>query len=76
MRGEHTELSYPFCDKGKIQAWYIPGTTTIKKIVTATLGSRIQKRKTNYIWIIKSGCNVCEKSQEQVEKEFKKQNII
>jgi hypothetical protein len=31
MRGEPVELDCPFCGKGKIQAWYIPGAITVKK---------------------------------------------
>jgi hypothetical protein len=39
MRGEPVELNCPFCDKGKIQCWYIPGAWiekhhTIRKRVT------------------------------------------
>ncbi|MEM5853544.1 MAG: hypothetical protein QW228_04205 [Candidatus Aenigmatarchaeota archaeon] len=76
MRGEYVELSCPFCDKGKIQAWYIPGVTRVIKRPTATFGKAKKRVKDQDIWIIKSGCNVCGKSQEEVEKELKKQNII
>ncbi len=76
MRGEYVELSCPFCDKGKIQAWYIPSTATIKRTKTATFGSQKRYVRTKDIWIIKSGCNICGKSKEEVEKEFKRLGII
>ncbi|MEM5868912.1 MAG: hypothetical protein QXL09_03105 [Candidatus Aenigmatarchaeota archaeon] len=76
MRGRYEELSCPFCDKGKIQAWYIPGAWSIKRKSTKTLPGHGTIYKSSDIWIIKSGCNVCGKSQEEVEKELKKKRII
>lgn len=76
MRGQYEELSCPFCDKGRIQAWYIPSTVTIKRTRTATFGSQKHFIRTKDIWMIKSDCNVCGKSQEEVEKELRRQNII
>jgi hypothetical protein len=76
MRGEPVELSCPFCDKGKIQCWFIPGVKSQKRRVTATFGSKKEYSKSSDIWLIKSGCNVCDKSQEEVEKELKRQNVI
>jgi len=76
MRGEYTELSCPFCDKGRIQCWYIPSVTTMKKQISATFGSKTRKSKSAEVWLIKSGCNICGKSQEEVEKELKNKGII
>jgi hypothetical protein len=37
MRGEPVELACPFCDKGKIQCWYIAGVWGQKMKRTKTL---------------------------------------
>lgn len=76
MRGQYEELSCPFCDKGRIQCWYIPSVTVVRKRPTATFGNARKRIKSPDIWMIKSGCNVCGKSQEEVEKELRRQNII
>jgi len=76
MRGEYTEFPCPFCDKGRIQAWYIPGVTSIKRSGARSLPGKFSKSKSPDIWIIKSGCNVCNKSLEEVEKKLKKGGII
>ena len=76
MRGQYEELSCPFCDKGRIVCWHIPSITRIRTHPTATFGKAKSKVKSPDIWLIKSGCNVCGKSQEEVEKELKKNEII
>jgi hypothetical protein len=76
MRGEPVELACPFCDKGKIQCWYIPGAISVRNKSTSTFGKVKQKSKSNDIWLIKSGCNVCNKTSEEVEKELKSKGII
>lgn len=76
MRGEYVELSCPFCDKGKIQAWYIPGAITIKRSSSRALPGKKTISKSSDVWIIKSGCSVCGKSQEEVEKKLRKDGII
>jgi hypothetical protein len=76
MRGEPIELSCPFCDKGKIQCWYIPSTTSFRSRSTATFGKTTKRIKSPDIWMIKSGCPSCGKSAEEVEKEFKNRGII
>jgi hypothetical protein len=75
MRGQYEELSCPFCDKGRIQAWYIPSSYSIKQQRSRVLRGN-QKQKNPEIWLIKSGCNICGKSQGEVEKKFREQNII
>jgi len=76
MRGQYEELSCPFCDKGKIKCWYIPGVWSQKRVVTGSLPGKRSVRKSSDIWIIQSGCSVCGKSQEEVEKELRKKGII
>jgi hypothetical protein len=76
MRGQYEELNCPFCDKGKIQAWHIPSFWQEKRSVTATFGSRRNLKRTQDIWNIKSGCNICGKSQEEVEKKLKEEGFL
>lgn len=76
MRGEHTELSCPFCDKGIIQCLYIPGAVSVKRSGTRSLPGKTSKHKSSEIWMINSGCSVCGKSKEEVEKKLKESNII
>ncbi|MEM5882974.1 MAG: hypothetical protein QXQ77_01895 [Candidatus Aenigmatarchaeota archaeon] len=75
MRGEYTELTCPFCDKGRIQAWYIPGAVSVKRGSCRGL-PKFTRHKSPDVWIIKSGCDVCGKSQEEVEKELRRKGII
>jgi sarcosine oxidase delta subunit len=75
MRGEPVELACPFCDKGKIQAWHIPGTTKIRRL-SGSFGKGMDYSKSADIWIIKTGCPVCGRSQEEIEKELKKRGLI
>lgn len=74
MRGEYTELPCPFCDKGKIQALYFPGALHEKR----SGGKRSIKsiNRTSDNWIIKSGCSVCGKDQNLIEKKLREDNII
>ena len=76
MRGEPVELNCPFCDKGKIQAWYIPSVFGDKRSGRSSLGSGRKITKSSDIWLIQSGCSVCGKNQEEVEKELRKKNVI
>lgn len=76
MRGQYEELSCPFCDKGKIQAWYIPGAWSVKSTGRTSLPGTRTKHKSSEIWLIKSSCNICGKSQKEVEKKLKELNII
>ncbi len=76
MRGEYTELSCPFCDKGGIQAWYIPSAWTEKRTGRSSLGRGKSVKKSSDIWLIRSGCSICGKSQGEVEKELKRKQII
>ncbi len=75
-RIQYEELSCPFCDKGRISCGYIPSALTERRSVTATFGSRGVKKVTKEIWLIQSGCSICGKSQEEVEKELKNKGII
>lgn len=76
MRGNYEELPCPFCDKGRITCWFIKGAWGEKRKTTSTFGKAKFVSKSSDVWIIKSGCSVCGKSQEEVEKELKKQGMI
>ncbi|MBU5537608.1 MAG: hypothetical protein KQA38_03550 [Candidatus Aenigmarchaeota archaeon] len=76
MRGQYEELSCPFCDKGKIQCWYIPGAISIKRSGARSLPGKFSKTKSSDVWIVKSGCNVCGKSLEEIEQKLKEEGII
>ena len=75
MRGELVELSCPFCDKGKINCLYVPSATKVRR-VSGSFGRGQHYSKSAEVWLIQSGCSVCGKSAEEVEKELKKKNII
>lgn len=76
MRGQYEELSCPFCDKGIISCWYIKGAWGEKHSGRSSLGRGKSVYKSSDIWLVKSGCSVCGKSKEEVEKELKKDGII
>jgi hypothetical protein len=76
MRGEPLELNCPFCDKGKIQVWYIPSVWGEKHSGRSSLGSGRKVTKTSDVWLIRSGCSICGKPQEEVETKLKEDNII
>jgi hypothetical protein len=76
MRGDPVELPCPFCGDGIIQTWFIPGAMQEKRHVTATFGASKTRRKSADTWLIQSGCNKCNKTVEQVEKELRKQGTI
>ena len=69
-------LKCPFCDKGEISCKYFPSATTIKRGGRTALGKTKTLYKSKEVWIILSGCKVCGKSREEVEKEFKRRGII
>lgn len=64
-------LSCPFCDENTISCIYFPSVTQIKTSSTATFGKSKQKVKSSETWIIQSGCEKCDKSQEDVEKKLR-----
>ena len=76
MRGEYEELLCPFCDKGKIACWHIPSSWSVKSGKTASLPGTKRISKNPDVWLIRSGCSVCGKSQEEVEKKLKEDGII
>lgn len=75
-RIQYEELSCPFCDKGKIQAGHIHGAWTERRTGRSSLGKGKAVEKSSDVWLIRSGCNICNKSSEEVEKELKKRGII
>ena len=76
MPGQYEELSCPFCDKGRISCLYFPSAWGEKRTGRSSLGSGKSITKSSETWLIQSGCSVCGKSQEEVEAELKKKNII
>jgi hypothetical protein len=76
MRGQYEELSCPFCDKGRIKAWYIPGVWKERRTGKSSLGKGKAVTKSSDVWLIKSGCNACGKTREEVERELKTKGII
>lgn len=75
MPGQYEILSCPFCDKGKITCLYFPSVYSVKR---TTVGSNRSStpHKSSETWFIKTGCSVCGKSDEEVEKELKRKEII
>lgn len=76
MVGQYEELTCPFCNKGVIQALYIPSATRVKTRSTATFGRVTHRTKSPDVWLIRSGCSHCGKVAEEVEKELKRAGII
>lgn len=75
MVGQYEELSCPFCDKGRIPCLYIGGSYSYKKTMAAHTSKSVPVKSSD-VWIIKSGCSVCGKSVEEVEKELRRKDII
>ena len=76
MRGEYTELPCPFCDKGVIKAFYIPGAVSFKRSGSTSLPGKTSKHKSSDTWLIQSGCSACGKSPEEVEKKLREDEKI
>lgn len=76
MAGQYEILPCPFCGNGEINCMYFPGAWSEKHSGRNSLGSGKYVNKSSEVWIIKSGCNNCGKSQEEVEVELKKKNVI
>ncbi len=75
MGFEYSELICPFCDKGKITCMYVPSSFSVKQNKSRVMGSSKKIRNPD-IWVIKSGCYICGRTREEVEKELKNRNII
>lgn len=76
MPGQYEVLPCPFCEKGQIQCLYFPGATKVRSRSSATFGKIKERVKSSDAWIIQSGCNVCGKNQEEVEKELRRKEVI
>lgn len=76
MVGQYEILSCPFCKKGEIQCLYFPGAVSEQRRKTASLPGGKSFHKSAETWIIQSGCKVCGKTEEEVEKELRKQGNI
>lgn len=76
MAKQYEILECPFCQKGEIQCLYFPSAWSVKRKSTKTLPGKGTISKGSEEWIIQSGCPVCGKSAEEVEKELKRKGII
>ncbi len=76
MAGQTEILACPFCDKGQIVCLYFPSVSVIRTRPTATFGNRKKRETSSEEWIVQSGCKVCGKSVEEVEKELKNKGVI
>jgi len=73
---QYTELSCPFCDTGRISALYFPSAWGEKRSGGNSLGSGKSITKSKEDWVIQSGCNHCNKTNEDVDKELVRKGII
>jgi uncharacterized protein YbaR (Trm112 family) len=75
MFKQYEILACPFCNKGEIQCLYYPESYTVRKVQSGK-GKSSTVRKSSSQWIIQSGCNLCGKNLESIEKELKCKNVI
>jgi hypothetical protein len=76
MAGQYEILKCPFCDKGEISCLYFPSAVSVHHVVTSKGGRGNLKERSKEIWLIQTGCSVCGKTKEEVEKKLKTDNII
>lgn len=76
MTGQYEVLSCPFCEKGQISCLYFRGAWSHKMKRTKTLPGGGSASRSKDEWLVRSGCNICGKTQEEIEKELKRKNII
>jgi len=76
MVGQYEELSCPFCDKGRIQALYIPGAISVRRSGTRSSPGKQSIHKSRDVWLIKSGCGVCGKTAKELERKLKESGMI
>lgn len=72
MPKQYEVLSCPFCHKGQIQCVFFPGAWSEKRSGRNSLGRGVSVSKSTETWIVQSGCNICGKSQQEVEKQLRK----
>lgn len=73
---QYEMMMCPFCQKDTISCMWFPSAVSVKRNVSASLPGLGSLNKSRETWIVKSGCSGCGKSQEDVEKEMKKKDII
>jgi hypothetical protein len=76
MAKQYEMLNCPFCNENTISCIYFPPVTQIKTSSTATFGKTKQRTRSSETWIIQSGCSKCSKTQEDVEKKLRDDDII
>lgn len=65
----------PFCDKGTIEVLIRPSSYRHQRTYGAGKGS-IFKRVSQDVTILTEQCSNCSKNSEEIEKEFRRKNII
>jgi hypothetical protein len=75
MAGQYEILKCPFCDKGDISCLYFKGQYSMKKTMAAHTSKNVPVKNSD-VWIIQSGCQICGKSKEDVEKKLREIGII
>lgn len=76
MSAQYEILSCPFCSKSTISCIYFPSATSLKVRSTATFGRSVKRSKSKDTWIVKTGCNSCNKSIGEVEAKLKEQGYF
>lgn len=76
MRGSYEQLPCPFCREGIIQAQLFKGAWQEKRSGRNSLGSGKSTHRSSDTWLIQSGCKPCDKTEDQVEKELRRRNMI
>jgi hypothetical protein len=62
--------------KGKIQCWFIPGAISVRRSGARSLPGKTSKNKSSDVWVIQSGCSICGKSSDEVEKKLREEGIV
>ena len=75
MSKQYEILICPFCKKGEISCLYFPSTWSEKHGGRNSLGRGVSVSKSASAWIVQSGCGSCGKSQEEVEKQLRKEGF-
>lgn len=76
MFKQYEVLSCPFCNNGEINCLFVPSSLTYKRKGRNSLGGGKSITRSSEVWIVQSGCSRCGKSQEEVEKEFRRTGFI
>lgn len=76
MAGQYELLPCPFCHKTQITCLYFASATTVKVRRTATFGRSTKRSRSAEVWIVKSGCDNCHKTADEIEQGLRKEGLI